>query len=143
MFKQLGKFWGKITRKEKREKFLEENYIQRNFALNLDTDILTHNLGMLEEKLRATNRPYNLSKTDVKYITKRLREKGRIIKEGYNDGKHDEFIAIAKSFISCSDDFSNKYEETKFRTSTGRVRKTIASILSSQPAYAYSWTGMR
>ena len=112
----LKKLWRRLSRRAKRESYLEECYVQRNFALNLDTDIMEHNLQMLKNKVKHSYHPYNLSKTDAKYISKRLREKYEMIKEGYNDGQHEEFMNIANTFLELSKTLNKKYQRKFFPT---------------------------
>ena len=112
----LKKLWRKLSRRTKRESFLEEHYVQKTFALNLDTDILNHNLQMLENKVKNSYHPYNLSRTDAEFISKRLREKYEMIREGYNDGQHGEYMDIARRFLELSETFNKKYKRKFFPT---------------------------
>ena len=76
--------WGlsKVKRffKERREKYLEEAFIETNFSVALDTNDLSNNLNLL----KGSNHIF--SERDSEYIYKRLREKAKLIRESYDDG---------------------------------------------------------
>ena len=78
------KMWGlsKVKRffKERREKYLEEAFIETNFSVALDTNDLSNNLNLL----KGSNHIF--SERDSEYIYKRLREKAKLIRESYDDG---------------------------------------------------------
>ena len=92
-----------FNKRKERQNYLEENLLDKKFCVAIDTFNLSRNLAYLERnKLNSLEFNGKLSRSDRKYICKRLIEKADLIRETYDKG---EFNRMAGEFEKTASEF--------------------------------------
>jgi len=85
-----------FEKRKERQNYLEENLLDKKLCVATDTFDLSRNLAYLERNnLNSLGFNGKLSRSDRKYICKRLIEKADLIRDTYDNG---EFDSMARKF---------------------------------------------